>query len=434
MREETFEQVQGREWEEATIKWQEVLWRDPNLKHDDLHWYSMPALLWLGENRKWRKQGELDGFIDGSFEQPAASTSIVRRMTLLDGSTRVIKELYPHHQYFYTTTPVAQALTLAGEQAIGWKQFGSETNQVKGEPFYQGIYSLEERGDSVRLTPYDIEGDGRRVVGVMREVDSKRTLGLLMFSEAYSPSKDQLRGIYSELAERAMRMKLSMTAGIRGHFSSANYIQARIDKHTPGQVSEGKIGTQFEWLKDQATAYVDLAKHLVDNDNELRSYLLDEDYARRGGDVRAINTILNEQGSVEVVLDQINLFLNPVGWGLDRIEIAPWGMNSQTYEMAFLIPDLVASGNNDVAQTVVDVLGRYNPDFKGERWDDLRSTPIRVLRFWTAMKAIETAGLSTFRIDDYDLGNDERGYLMRAVKTYGGIAVGVAQELEATIA
>lgn len=435
MSEETLERTykNRRESEEAALYWYAVLGRDPNLKHDDLYWYSIPALLWLGKNRKWREQGTLEGYIDGSFDQPAASTSIVRKVRLVDGTTKVIKELYPNHQMFYTTTPVAQALTLAGEQAMGWLQYGSETNQVNGEPFYQGVYSLEEEGNLVRLTPYEIEGDGRRVVGVMREIDSKRTLGLMMFPENSSLSVDQLRGIYHEMAVRAMRMKLGMTPSIREFFASERFIRARFEKQTPGQLKEGWIGAQFAWLKDQAKGYIDLANHLFDDDYGLRSYILQEDYARRGGDVRAINTIIDDRGDVEIVLDQINLFLNPIGWDLPRIQIAPWGMNSQTYEMAFLIPDLVASGHEEVAQTVVDVLGQHNPDFQGERWEDLHSAPMRVLRFWTAMKAIETAGLSTFRIEDYDLDNDEKGYLMRAINKYGGIAVEMVEELAKTI-
>lgn len=127
------------------------------------------------------------------------------------------------------------------------------------------------------------------------------------------------------------------------------------------------------------------------------------------------------------------------------MEVAPWGMNSDTYEVAFLIPDLLASGKESIAQEVVDVLGEFNSKYKGKNWFDLSSVPIRALRFWTAMKAIETAGFSTFRIsyDEFEqwhvdssgqrMGDDESQYLMRAINEYGGISVKMMEVLARTI-
>lgn len=420
-----------------------VVEQDANFAFADVGWYISPSLMYLAEHRNWRKVGELKGEMDGSFPQPAASTSSIGRIVLEDRSTRIIKELDRNHSHFYTDTPVAQAITLAGEQAIAWPQFTDQDLKYSGaERFYQGVFSLNQEGDNVRLAPFEIKDEGR-VVGLMREVDNKRNLALLMFSDN-TPGPDELHQIYSDLVVRAMKMKYPMLENIRKRMSSEEYIRSRITEHTPGQLSDQEMGRQFSWLKDQASEYVKLAEQIIDQDRKLREYLLQEDYARRGGDVRAINTILDQEGEVEVVLDQINLFLDRKEWEADdwhfkRLDIAPWGMNSDTYEVAFLNPDLVASGNEPVVQTVVETLGNYNRDFLGEDWDDLGSTPIRALRFWTAMKAIETAGLSTFRFGadgrmvGENVGNQEEAYLLRAIDSYGGIAVELACELKETV-
>ena len=429
---ETYDDAE-RGWDEM---WAPIVALDPNLAHPGIQWYLIPGLVALGDTRSWRSQGELSGVVDRSYSQPAASTSTIRRIYLEDGSARIIKEFDAHHPLFYTGSPVAQAMTLGGEQVIGGFQYDPTSTAQEETPFYQGIYSLREEGTRVRLKPYEY-GDEDRVVSVMREVDRTKTLGLLLFSDQ-SPDTEQLKEIYHELVVRAMRMNIPMPTPLRDHFGSEKYIEIRIFEDTPGRLANRKMGGQFEWVQDEANHYLERASYVLWKDRDLLAFLLGEEYARRGGDVRAINTILDEHGGVDVILDQISLLLDRKAmgardWSDGRLDIAPWGMNSPSYEAAFLLPDLIASRNEQVVQTVVDGLGEHVEDFLGAKWEDLSSRPIRALRFWTAMKAIETAGLSTFQIDHPDLGKEERGYLTRATEQYGGIAIKLIQELVETI-
>ena len=411
--------------------WQQVVERSPQLDRTELRWYLQPALWWLDKEQPWRKVGELSGVVDRQFPQPAASTSSIWRIILSDNSSRILKELNPETMV-YTETAEAQALNLAGEQGLGNLQFTKKHSTGADESFYQGIFSLSEKDQIIRLRPYEV-GDDDRVVGLMREVDSGKTLALQLFSEQ-CPSKDQLRWIFSELTRRAMSISIPMPPEIERFFRSYDYLQARIEEHTPGQLSRGEMGARFSHLREKGSRFVGLAKTLLGKDFSLRSYLLSEPYARRGGDVRAANAVLTHDGKVEVVLDQINLLLDPVRWGnTGQVTIAPWGMNPPTYEVAFLIPDLLASGHGEVVQTVVDVLGEYQPELSGAAWNDLTNTPIRALRFWTAMKAIETTGFSSFNVGDKRLGDAERAYLLRAIYEYGDIGVKLVGELCETI-
>lgn len=402
--------------------WTQVVEADPNLDTAGLRWYLGPAIEWLGDKNPWREVGAVEATIDPSFPQPAASTSSVKRIVLKDGSTRILKELLPD-TIFYTSSTESQALVLAGEQAIGALQF-LNCSRIEHEDFYQGIFSIEE-GDrgQLQLKPYGIGDDGR-VAGMMQEVDSNRTLALRMFSDQ-GIREDKLLEIFAELAGRAMEVETQMPKAIRRKMETEGHIRTRINGHTPGQLSRAEMGQEFAHLQNQAKEYVRLAGAVLDGDQELLGFLVNEPVSRYGGDFRGINAVVDGEDRLDVVFDQINLLLDPDKWGgIHEVECAPWGLNTASYEVAFLIPDLIASGNEPVAQSVIDGVAKHKKDFNGLAWED-RAVPIRALRFYTAMKAVEIAGLSTFNIEDPNLEVNHKDYLMRAIYEYGEIANGL---------
>jgi hypothetical protein len=410
--------VQDREIQQM---WSQVVEADSSLNTNELKWYLKPSISWLGDRQKWREVGGVEAVVDPSFPQPAASTSSVKRIILEDGSSRILKELL-QDTIFYTDSTESQALALAGEQAIGGLQF-LNCSRGEHEDFYQGIFSIEEAGGGrLHLKPYEIGDDGR-VAGMMQEVDSRRTLALRMFS-VKGIREEKLSEIFRELGGRAMEVETSMPTDIREQLETEEHVRDRINAHTPGQLSRSEMGQDFPHLRHQATEYLGLANKVLDDDNELRGYLVDETVSRYGGDFRGINAVVDREDNLVVVFDQISLLLDPNKWGgIKEVECAPWGLNSASYEAAFLIPDLLASGNEAVAQSVVDGVGKHKGDFNGSSWFEDSEVSIRALRFYSAMKAMEIAGLSTFNIQDQSLEVNHKEYLMRAIYGYGEIAI-----------